>query len=64
MATMIAAAGSVYYTQLTIQEARTAVDANEPIPVWWFASWGQRYAETAWFPPDKVDLIRTEHDDG
>ena len=63
--------GTSWYTNVDADSQEEAVtmvkgmiDRDEIIPVWWFASWGQRYAEKIWVPADEVAFIRTEQDDG
>jgi hypothetical protein len=65
MTIAIHANGSIYFNStMSIQEARQAIAQDQEIPVWWWTTDGTRYKEEAWFPLDRVDLIRTEHDDG
>lgn len=65
MTIAIHANGAIYFnSELTIQEARQAIASEEEIAVWWWTTDGTRYRVQAWFPPDSVTLIRTEHDDG
>ena len=56
--------GSSWYTDLDIQEVLAAVRDGQVIPIWWFAPWGQRFAERVLIAEDEVAFIRTESDDG
>lgn len=56
--------GPGWYTHGTIEAVRSALRGDELISIWWFAPWGQRYAEKIWLSEDEVAFIRTESEDG
>ena len=64
MSAMIQARGNVYYVSEEPEVVKGRIERGEFVEVWWFAAWGQRYTERAWFSPDVVEMIRSEHDDG
>jgi hypothetical protein len=63
MSTMIHAAGGNFYSNDEPEEVKAAIDRGIFLDVWWYASWGQRFSERAWFAPDSVEMVRSESDD-
>lgn len=64
MASMIQTRSMTYYANGTPEEVKAALDQGRFVDVWWFAAWGQRYAERAWFAADAIEMVRSESDDG
>ena len=64
MSSMIHARSGSYYSSQEPEELKAAIDRGDFVEVWWYASWGQRFTERAWFAADAVEMIRSEHDDG
>ena len=63
MSTMIQTDSGVYFVSEEPETVKTKIADGEFLLIWWFAPWGQRFKERAWFDPDTVEMIRSEHDD-
>ena len=57
--------GNCWYTDGDdVMELHARLDRGEPVKVWWFSGWGQRFTEMLWLSPDEVSHLITESDDG
>jgi hypothetical protein len=55
--------GHMFLTNLSLAEVKTAMELDQPIDIWWYASYGQRYSEKLLISRDEVAWIRTESED-
>ena len=56
--------GVGWYTDDDLETTQHKLDAGEPLTIWWFSPWGQRFTEQALITPESVAYLRTESDDG
>lgn len=57
--------GNCWYTDGDdVREVQGQIEMGNPVKVWWFGGWGQRFSETLLLSPDELAYLITESDDG
>ena len=57
-------AGVGWYTDDDLETVQGKLERGEPLDIWWFSPWGQRFRERALITSEAVAYLRTESDDG
>lgn len=64
MATLIETkTGHAFLTNLSLDEAKSAIEMGQSVDIWWYAMYGQRYSEKLLIKSEEVAWIRTESED-